>query len=278
MDLCAYFYWDPSRELLRIPFFNRPILWYGFFFALGFFIGYWVLRYLLRKPLSSPSMTKIVAERISLYVILGAVIGARLGDLIFYQNALTYLRNPLEIFKVWEGGLASHGGAIGVMVALFILSIRRTHGVKNFSWLGLLDLVVIPAALAGSLIRIGNFFNQEILGKGSHLPWAVVFGHPADGSFPEPRHPVQLYESVYYFLVFALLFALWNTTSIWKEKGKVCGLFLVLVFTFRIAVEFLKEEQSALLSTSAFLNMGQLLSTPFVLIGCYLMFKRRRGS
>ena len=152
------------------------------------------------------NQTKALAEKISLSVILGAVIGARLGDVLFYQGFQEVLADPLSIIKIWEGGLASHGGAAGIILALVILSKRQ----KKYSFLQLVDFVVIPTAFAACLIRVGNFFNQEILGTPSALPWAVLFGHPADGSLPVPRHPVQLYEALFYLITFAFLMAYWR--------------------------------------------------------------------
>ncbi len=274
----SYIYWDPSRAMFdfSLPILGRPILWYGFFFALGFFVGYWILLYLLRQIEKDSAKAKLLADRITLYVILGTVIGARLGDLLFYQDLSIYRYDPWAAIKVWEGGLASHGGALGIMIALFILAKRPKKGVPALSWLQLLDLVVIPTALVASFIRVGNFFNQEILGKVTDLPWAVVFGHPADGTFPAPRHPVQLYESLYYLCVFLLILTIWRSRPFWKKPGKICGLFLVLIFVFRFFIEFLKEEQSLILPQSSFLVMGQLLSIPFIFWGIYLLVRRTK--
>ncbi|MFI5333887.1 MAG: prolipoprotein diacylglyceryl transferase [Chlamydiales bacterium] len=268
----AYFYWDPPREMFPfvLPLLNRPILWYGFFFALGFFLGYLILRRELRRTWDS-NKARLLADRITLFVILGAVIGARLGDLLFYQNLASYFHDPLGVVKVWEGGLASHGGAVGMLFALFILSLLPKQGLPQLRWLALLDLVVVPTALAAAFIRVGNFINQEILGRPTDLPWGVVFGHPLDGSRPEPRHPVQLYEAFFYLLIFALL--MWGVPK-WKKAGKTTGLFLILVFGFRFFIEFLKEEQSSLLLGTSWFTMGQFLSLPFLLIGCYLFFRK----
>lgn len=273
----SYIYWDPSRAIFdyTIPLLGRPILWYGFFFALGFFLGYFILLYVLRQIYSDAAKIKALADRITIYVVVGTVVGARLGDLLFYQDFSDYMRDPLAAIRIWEGGLASHGGALGIMLALYILSKRPLKDQPKLSWLALLDLVVIPTAFVASFIRIGNFFNQEILGRVTNLPWAVVFGHPADGSFPAPRHPVQLYESFYYLIVFAILILLWVKKPAWRRTGRACGLFLVLVFCFRFLVEFVKEEQSLLLSSGFPLLMGQLLSIPFIALGCYLLFKKK---
>lgn len=263
-------YWDPSPEMLpfNIPFLGRPILWYGFFFALGFFLGYWVFLYLLKHHAKKEvrDQAAFLAEKMTLYVVLGTVIGARLGEFFFYQTYSEWLQDPLWVFKIWKGGLASHGGAVGILVALFLFQRRY----KVLSWLGFLDLLVIPTGLVGFCIRIGNFINQEILGKETNVPWAVVFGHPIDRSLPAARHPVQLYEAFFYLLVFFLLFFLRKN----KREGFLAGLFLVLVFVFRFGIEFLKEEQSPLMGAHAWIDMGQILSVPFVIFGLFLLFRK----
>jgi phosphatidylglycerol---prolipoprotein diacylglyceryl transferase len=267
-----YLYWDPSRALLpwNIPILGRPILWYGFLFALGFFLSYLVLLSLLRHDKLNEVKTnaKKIADSITLYTILGAVIGARIFDVLFYENWMTLIHDPLSVFRVWEGGLASHGGVLGVLIA-FIIFQRKHH---YFSGLHLLDIAVVPAGIASCCIRLGNFFNQEILGKPTDMPWAIVFGHPADGSYPVPRHPVQLYEAAFYLVVFVIL---WSLRKSWKKEGSACGLFMILVFGFRFLIEFFKEEQSFWMVGSP-VSMGQLLSVPFILFGCYLMFRKKR--
>jgi prolipoprotein diacylglyceryl transferase len=263
--MIGYFYWDPSRAIVPwdIPLLGRPILWYGFLFALGFFLSYLVLFELIKDRRDHP---KKIADVLTLYAVLGAVIGARIFDILFYENWHQILHDPLSVFRVWEGGLASHGGVLGILVAFAIFQRRYRY----FSNLELLDLAVIPAGLAAAFIRIGNFFNQEILGTSTNVPWAVVFGHPADGSFPIPRHPVQLYEAIFYLAVFGVM---WSLRKWWKKAGKATGCFLLLVFGFRFLIEFLKEEQSAWLAHFP-LTMGQLLSIPFIVLGSYLFFRK----
>jgi prolipoprotein diacylglyceryl transferase len=263
----------------NIPLLNRPILWYGFFFALGFFLGYWILlsilkRYFFAKGPDSKKSASLVAEKIALYTVLGTIIGARLGDVIFYESWTKIVKDPLSVLRFWEGGLASHGGAIGILIALFILSCKWKKERPQFSWVRLIDLVVIPTALAGGFIRIGNFMNQEILGKPTTLPWGVIFGHPVDGLSHIPRHPVQLYESFYYFFTFGLLYFLFSRYPNLRKPGKIGGLFLILIFGFRFCIEFLKVEQSALMPIHSILDMGQYLSIPMIIIGSLLFFSQ----
>ncbi len=287
MILFAYLVWDPKPWIFPfdLPILNRPILWYGFLFALGFFVGYLVLIYLLRRYfLSKPDFHKEdvasysikakaskMAEQLTFYVLIGAIVGARLGDVLFYQNWSTLLHNPLSVFAIWQGGLASHGGAIGILIALWLFSRSR----KIPFWLAV-DFTVIPTAIAAVFIRIGNFFNQEILGTSTTLPWGIIFLHPADGGQITPRHPAQLYEALWYLLAFVILLTYWHRHLPFKPVGRTTGLFLVLIFGFRILVEWIKVEQSAHFSTATFLTMGQILSIPFVILGCYLIFKNRK--
>lgn len=217
-----------------------------------------------------------LTDKITLYIILGTVIGARLGHFLFYEHPLDYFNDPLQIFRVWEGGLASHGGAIGIILATMLFSYRM--GVKGVDWIRWLDFLSVPAAFAGFCIRVGNFFNQEILGTPTNLPWAVVFGHPADRSLPIPRHPVQLYEALFYLLVFFFLWRLSYRVPILKAKGKLIGLFLILVFGFRFIIEYLKMEQSLLVSTASSLTMGQALSIPAIILGIVFFFWNRKES
>jgi prolipoprotein diacylglyceryl transferase len=131
--------------------------------------------------------------------VIGVVAGARLGDVIFYQEFTYYINDPMAILQIWKGGLSSHGGAIGVLVAIWVFARKKQSQDVGLSFLRTADMAAIPTALLGTFIRIGNFINQEILGTQTNVPWAVVFGHPADGSIPVPRHPVQLYEALIYF-------------------------------------------------------------------------------
>lgn len=215
----------------------------------------------------------LITDRLVLYMLVATVIGARLGHFLFYENPKDYLTNPLEILKVWEGGLASHGAAIAILISLFLFSRRVRNVAKGLSWIRLLDFVSVPVALCGAFIRVGNFFNQEILGKATSLPWGVVFGHPADHSLSVARHPVQIYEALFYLFVFILLWQLTYRMKYLLSEGKLIGLFLVLVFGFRFLIEFLKVEQSHLLSTGPLFTMGQILSIPMICLGFYFFFK-----
>jgi prolipoprotein diacylglyceryl transferase len=270
-------YWDPKPEIFTIPYLNWPILWYGVLFALGFLVAFPIfvsilLRYFLAQgPHASVSNLRKKAisltDRLTVYMIVATIVGARLGHFLFYERPSTYLRDPLEIFRIWEGGLASHGAIVAIILALVLFSYRIRGIAEGLTWLHLLDFVSIPTAFVGFCIRLGNFFNQEILGTPTNLSWAVIFGHPADHSLPAPRHPVQLYEALFYLAVFFFLWALSYRHRFLVAQGKLIGLFLILVFGFRFLIEFLKVEQSHLVSASLPLTMGQMLSLPAIALG-----------
>lgn len=277
------FFWDPAREMCSysLPLLGRPIVWYGFFFAIGFFFGYILLErrlrsYFLEHPffVQQDLIKKIsasLAEKAFMYIVIGVIIGARLADVFFYQNCKELLRDPLLLFRVWEGGLSSHGGAFGALIACFFFFYKEKKQMPGLPFVGFLDFLCIPTAFLAGCIRIGNFFNQEILGVCTTLPFGVVFGHPADGGPLCPRHPVQIYESLFYFSMIPLFFLYQKKV---KDPGKITGLFLMLVFGFRIMIEWLKVEQSVLLHSS-FFTMGQLLSIPFFLLGLFLFFCKK---
>ncbi|MES2273799.1 MAG: prolipoprotein diacylglyceryl transferase [Chlamydiota bacterium] len=219
----------------------------------------------------------LITDRLTVYMIVATVLGARLGHFIFYERPSTYLKDPWEILRVWEGGLASHGAVIAIVLAMILFSYRIRNQTRGLSWIRLLDFLSIPTALAGSFIRLGNFFNQEILGSPSDLPWAVVFGHPADHSASIPRHPVQIYEALFYLAVFFFLWRLSYRPAFLLARGKLIGMFLILVFGFRFFIEFFKIEQSHIVANGSFLTMGQYLSLPLILAGFLFYFWKRKS-
>jgi phosphatidylglycerol:prolipoprotein diacylglycerol transferase len=269
--MLAYLYWDPSPSLFswNLPLLERPILWYGLLFALGFFLAYLAFVSLLRREKSKAvrDNARKIADQISTYILVGVLLGARLFDVFFYENLRAFFKDPLFVIRLWEGGLSSHGAVIGLIAAVFLYQRKHHH----FTIRHLLDLLSIVAGVAAACIRLGNFFNQEILGIPTQLPWAILFGHPADGSFPVPRHPVQLYEAIFYLFLFSVMWKLKSHLQKWAE-GRLCGLFLIAVFSFRFLIEFFKEEQSVWFQYS-FLTMGQWLSIPFILLGLFLYRK-----
>lgn len=271
----SFMIWDPDPRAFIIPYFNHPVMWYGICFVFGFLAGYFLLVPMFAKRLNIPrGEAAHLADRLLWYVVAGTLIGARLGHVFFYDWP-RYQQNPMDILKVWEGGLASHGGTVGVMLALylFLRSIKKQF--PSFTFISLIDQVVVPTAFVAFCIRIGNFINQEILGTETNLPWGIIFGHPADGSAPAPRHPVQLYEAAVYLFTFGLLYWIWKRYGNSLKEGVLSGLFFILVFGSRIVLESFKAPQSLLIDES-YISMGQYLSIPFVLLGFWLLFRSKK--
>jgi phosphatidylglycerol---prolipoprotein diacylglyceryl transferase len=276
----SYLQWNPNREIFTIPYLNFPIGWYSLFFALGFAFGYYIFFCFLKRYFSNFSYLEesrekaiYVTDKVMFYMVIATVIGARIGHLLFYESPSFYLLHPFAIFKIWEGGLASHGAAFAIIIALAILGRKLSKFSPKLSLLTLLDLVSLPTSLAAVFIRIGNFFNQEILGKKTDSFLGVLFLNPADGSLPAIRHPAQLYEAFFYLLLFLVLLYLSYKPKVYLKKGKMIGLFLLTIFTFRFFIEFIKERQSALLSEDSLLIMGQYLSIPLILLGLFFFFR-----
>lgn len=255
--LLAFIEWSVSPEIFHLG--PVSVRWYGFLFAMAFVAGYFIMTWVFKKE----NRPQTDLEQLSVYMIFGTVIGARLGHCLFYNPAY-YLSNPIEILKVWEGGLASHGAAIGIITAIYIFSNKK----KNYSMLWVLDRIVIVVALAGTFIRLGNLFNSEIIGIPTNVSWAFIFTAVDD----IPRHPAQLYESIAYLIIFSVLFFVYYKGIEKDRSGLLFGLFLVLVFSFRFFIEFVKENQSGFEKTMV-LNMGQLLSIPFIIAGIVFISK-----
>ncbi len=215
-----------------------------------------------------------LTDKLTWFVVLGTLIGARLGHVFFYQWGY-YQHHLMAIVKTWEGGLASHGGVLGVLIAVFIYQKWILKDYKEISLIGLIDYMVVPSGLVAFFIRIGNFFNQEILGPPTQLPWGVIFGDPVDRGPIVPRHPTQLYEAFAYLLIFIFLYRLWKKLHQQLLPGQLSGLFFILLFTARFFIEFIKMPQGAIIDES-FLQMGQYLSLPFILLGLLLFFYGKR--
>jgi prolipoprotein diacylglyceryl transferase len=272
----SWVYWNPSRDAFTIPLLNHPVRWYGICFALGFIIGYWIFFILIHKKLSdsktehAKETATILTEKLLWYVIGGAVIGARLGHVFFYEWP-RYSQNLWDIFKIWEGGLASHGGTLGILIALCFYKKFVLKNFKEIHYINLLDMLCIPVAFgAGFCIRIGNFINQEILGTETLMPWGVIFGSPADGSPMVPRHPVQLYEALAGLVTFIILFSIWKINSGQVKRGVISGLFFILIFGSRFVFEYFKLPSSLMIDES-WLQTGQILSIPCIVVGILLI-------
>jgi prolipoprotein diacylglyceryl transferase len=250
--------WNVDPNIISIG--PLTVRWYGLLFALSFIIGYQIFVWIYnREKRPEKELSDLIW-----YMIIGTVVGARLGHCLFY-NPSFYFQNPLEIIAVWHGGLASHGAAIGILLALYLYVKRR----NNVSYLWLLDRIVITVALAAFFIRMGNLFNSEIIGIPTDVSWAFVFKRVDD----VPRHPAQLYEAILYFITFIILFFLYKNKYKKLANGFIFGLFLLMIFGFRFIVEFVKEDQTYF-EEGMVLNMGQLLSIPLIIAGIYFVYTR----
>jgi prolipoprotein diacylglyceryl transferase len=254
--------WNGSPDIFSIG--PITIRWYGFLFAMGFYLGMKLMEWVVRRE-KLPIQT---LDSLLVYMVVGTIVGARLGHTLIYEPEI-YLADPIRILKVWEGGLASHGGAVGVMTGVWLW--HRKH-LKKVPLLVLIDYLCLPSVLTAGLIRIGNFFNSEIIGRPTNVPWAVVFKRVDN----LPRHPSMLYESAVYFFTLGVL--LWIFKKNWQRgrPGLMLGAFFVLVFGSRFFIEFLKEYQVASEARLP-LDLGQLLSIPFVIVGAWLMIRAIRN-
>lgn len=262
-------HWDVSPEIFTLG--NFSMRWYGLLFAAGFLFGYWIVARMFKAE-GAPEKW---LDTIFFFMIGGGLLGARLGHVFFYEWDY-YAEHLSEIPAIWRGGLASHGGAIGVLIALWLFS----RYVSKRSMLWILDKVVVPCALAACLIRLGNLMNSEIVGRVTDIPWAFEFvRHAQERGIPlEPRHPAQLYEAIGYLIIFGLLYATYWRTDKRKQEGYIFGLFLVLVFSWRFVVEFFKASQGGFETFLGVFSTGQWLSLPFVVVGMVFMLRARSGA
>jgi phosphatidylglycerol---prolipoprotein diacylglyceryl transferase len=260
--------WKADPEIFRLGTF--AIRWYGILFALGFVCGYFIILNFFKKE----KIPVKLLDQLTTYMVIATVIGARLGHCLFYEPAY-YLSRPLEILKVWEGGLASHGAAIGILLAIYIFSRRN-----KVSYWWTMDRIALVTALAGFFIRMGNLMNSEIFGRPTNLPWGFIYENAADPAQRlQPRHPSQIYEGLAYLLIFALLMWIYYRNNGKPKEGSLLSFFLVLVFTARFFIEFLKEPQVGF-ESGMMLNLGQLLSIPFIIAGATGLFLiyRKKGQ
>ncbi len=272
--------WNPSPEIFTIPGIDWPVRWYGLMWALAFIGSHFVMNRIYKTE----GRTEKQLDLLTLYIIVGTVLGARLGHCLFYGPLFDeggqqgYLSHPLNILKVYEGGLASHGGAVGIVAAI-LLYCRKTK--ENILWM--LDKIVVVVPFAAMCIRFGNLINGEIVGKVTDVPWGFKFFNNDEDQFnlrehdfPIPtRHPAQLYEAIFCLGLFILFYWLWKNKRDSLGRGFMFGLLCVLLFVERFFGEFIKENQVAFEDDMA-LNMGQILSIPFILLGIYFMWRSKK--
>ncbi len=248
------FHWNIDPILFKIgPF---QIHWYGLFFALSLLLAYFLAEWIFKREDKDIKLL----EHLFIYIVIGLTIGARAFHVLFYDFDY-YKAHPIEILEVWKGGLASHGGFLGVIVAILIFCKRYK---VNFWWL--ISRVAMVAILVGAFIRVGNFFNSEIVGLPTNSNWGVVF----DRVDNIPRHPVVLYESFSYFVIFFIMLYLYKRLSpdIFTKIG--FGVVIILGFSARFILEYFKTAQSEF-SNNLPLSMGQILSLPYIVAGIFLL-------
>ncbi len=267
--MLSYITWTARPDLFILG--GWEVRWYGLFFAIGFYLGL----LMMTKMFASEKVKESWADSLFIYVIVATVIGARLGHVFFYAWDY-YSQHLLEIFKIWEGGLASHGGSIGIIFAIWLYSRNVTK--RNMLWT--LDRLAVPVALVAALIRTGNLMNHEIYGYPTDLPWGFRFienvrnwQHGADPVFSLPSHPTQIYEALCYLTIFVILLLLyWKNNKAKHMEGLLAGIFFFGIFFTRFIIEFVKEDQEAF-EAGWLLNMGQILSIPFILAGLYWIIR-----
>lgn len=260
--MISYIVWDITPEIFDgVEFFR----WYGVCWLTGMLVGYKILHNIYKAE----DIPRVELDNLTIYAAFGAIIGARLGHIVFY-DPIYYWNNPIEILPVridpdlkFTGlaGLASHGGILGALVALYLYNKKYKIGL-----LWLLDRITIAGAALGGFIRLGNLMNSEIIGIPSNLPWAFVYRRIDH----IPRHPAQLYEAVLYLGISIALYLIWKSKKFNARNGFICGLGITLIFTQRFLIEFLKESQVSF-EENMLLNMGQTLSIPLIIGGVVLM-------
>lgn len=271
-----YINWNADPEIINV--FGISVRYYGLLFVGGLILCI----YILGRIYKTENIPDEYLEKLSIYSMIGILVGARLGHCLFYEPSY-YLSHPLEMilpvtfppdggikFSGYQG-LASHGGVLGLLIALYIYSRKTKH-----SMIDILDLIAVVSGLSFGFIRLGNFMNSEIIGIPTTLPWGVIFERVDN----IPRHPAQLYEAVSYFLIFGIMILLYKKKRARLKNGFLFGLATVLYFTARFAIEFVKEDQVGF-EEGMTLNMGQLLSLPFIAVGIgfiiYGLLKTRKS-
>lgn len=252
--------WNADPVLFSLGPFS--VRWYGLAFAIGFFVGYKIVEAMFKHEGAPERWLGILLA----YVVAGTIVGARLGHVFFYQWDY-YSQHPGEIFKIWEGGLASHGGTIAIIIAVFIFSWIVAK--KPASWT--FDKLVIPIALVGGLIRLGNLMNSEIYGGETDLPWGFIFVREGE---MVPKHPTQIYEALCYFALFAILMWMYWKKNAEERPWLITGVFFIGIFLPRFLIEYIKNVQvqkEVNMIAEYGVNMGQVLSIPFIILGIVLV-------
>src|SRR5688572_3347134 len=256
LNIFTYIIWDVNPDIFTIPIINHPFRWYGLFFALAFLISSQIMNFIYKKE-GRPTAE---IDTLTIYMVFATIVGARLGHVLFY-DPVYFFQNPQKIIAIWEGGLASHAGVIGILIAIYLFA-RKT----KVSYLWALDRISIVAALTFCMIRLGNLMNSEMIGTPTDLPWGFIF----TSKDTIPRHPAQLYEAIHYFIWFIILFWVWYKQKDRMKNGFLFSWSLIILFSLRFVDEFFKINQEQF-EDGMILNMGQLLSIPFILTGIVIV-------
>lgn len=273
-----YITWTVDPELFSIG--PLTVRWYGLLWA----VGIWLALIIVQRIFKHEKHPEAWVDKLFIYTVLGTIVGARLGHCFFYEwkelaEPVTflgisfkygnhYLTHPWELLYIWRGGLASHGGAIGILIAMYYYN--KNVSKKGYIWI--FDRLVIGVALAGAAIRLGNLMNSEIYGTATTLPWGFIFVR--DGQ-TEPMHPTQIYEMIYCLVTFAVTYWLYYKKEAYKKTGLIFGVFLLGIFGTRFLLEFIKLNQEAF-ESGMILNMGQILSVPFIVWGIWLIMNSNK--
>ena len=274
--MLSFITWNVSPEIFTAGGFS--LRYYSAFFAIGFVLAYFVIKHYYKQE----NIQQKELDRLTVFVVLGGILGARIGHCVFYESSYFLTREHwMEMILPFSfspfrftgyQGLASHGGAIGVLLAVFIYKFKS----QQAGFLAILDKIVIPTGFVGALIRFGNLMNSEIYGYPTDLPWGFLFVRNGDTL---PCHPTQIYEAICYIVVSVVLILLYRKPRYARLHGLMLGVFLIMVFSARFFVEFLKQNQESFEQGMA-LNMGQILSIPAVFGGIGLViyaYKRNSG-
>lgn len=276
--------WNVDPVLFHLG--GVEIRWYGLLWAIGLYIC-WKVNERMYKRENCPAEWP---DQLFFWMAAGVIIGARLGHCWFYEWHLTddpiqifswniqyrnpYIEHPLRLLYIWEGGLSSHGGAIGLIIAAILLNKFKYSRYPQFqtSWLWILDRLCIGVCFTAMLIRLGNLMNSEIYGGPTDMPWGFIFVR--DGQ-TVPCHPTQIYEILYCFVALCVTWPMYRFTQARRREGLLLGVFLEIVFVTRFALEFIKNDQEAF-EANHLLNMGQILSIPFIALGIFLIIRAYR--
>lgn len=273
--LLNYITWDVNPEIFRIG--AVAVRWYGLFWA----IGIYATLLITTKIFKHEKLPEAWVDKLFIYTVLGGILGARLGHCFFYEWKLVadpitflgitfkyenhYLTHPWELLYIWRGGLASHGGAIGILIAMILFN--KNVSKKGINWI--FDRLLIGVCLCGAAIRFGNLMNSEIYGRVTSLPWGFIFVRTGE---TQPMHPTPIYEMIYCLVTFAIMWFMYWKKEAYKKNGLLFGIFLIGVFGSRFVLEFIKNNQEAFESDMA-LNMGQWLSLPLIVWGIWLLLR-----